>query len=100
MWSASLAFAPVRRTTKPKPAPAKLPPGAAIVASLAAAGQPVPIVTPTSQTSPEEEQMGWAKKMKAPSMVIDDDVNGFRAARPEGGGGKKKKKVLHSLFLL
>lgn len=83
-WSAALAFAPVRRSNKPKPAQTRLPPGAAVVASLTAAASIHPTAT-IVQPSAEEESVGWAKKLKAPSMVIDDDINGFR-------GGKSRKK--------
>jgi splicing factor 45 len=43
----------------------------------------------------EPEPTGWAKKVKAPSMVIDEDVNGFRAVKP--GEGKRRKKVSNSV---
>ncbi|KAG8850277.1 hypothetical protein FRB91_009168 [Serendipita sp. 411] len=96
-WSAALAFAPVRRQNKPKPPAKTLPPGATMVASLAmaaaatVAGPSVP--TATDQSIQEGESAGWGKKIKAPSMVLDDDVNGFRAARPGEGKRKKKKNI-------
>jgi hypothetical protein len=42
--------------------------------------------------SNEPESGGWGKKVKAPSMVIDEDVNGFRAQH-KVGEGKRRKKV-------
>jgi splicing factor 45 len=45
----------------------------------------------TAQPQAEPEPTRWAKKVKAPSMVIDEDVNGFRAVKP--GEGKRRKKV-------
>ncbi|KAG8807239.1 hypothetical protein FRC17_004562 [Serendipita sp. 399] len=95
-WSAALAFAPVRRQTKPKTAARALPPGAAMVASLAmaaAAATESGAPTTTDQSNQEPESAGWGKKIKAPSMVLDEDVNGFRSTRPGEGKRKKKKKI-------
>ena len=43
---------------------------------------------------PGSLKSGWGKKVKPPSMVLDDDVNGFRGnPKRKGGGGKKNKRV-------
>ncbi|PVG02722.1 hypothetical protein CPB86DRAFT_870121 [Serendipita vermifera] len=103
-WSASLAFAPVRRSNKPKPSTNRLPPGAAFVASLATAAtttapQIAPVTAPADQEPNEPEVSGWGKKIKAPSMVLDDDINGFRRIQP-GEGKRKKKKNINANQLL
>jgi splicing factor 45 len=49
--------------------------------------------TLTSGPTPSHKS-GWGKKVKPPSMVLDDDVNGFRGnTKRKSGGGKKNKKV-------
>ncbi|KAI9456456.1 hypothetical protein F5148DRAFT_1224211 [Russula earlei] len=112
-WSASLAFAPVKR--KPKPATNKFPVVAAfsqvaqtnapppIISATAVVAAPPTLVDVSMQALPEPNHVpgpgsshrsGWGKKVKPPSMVLDDDVNGFRGTtkRKSGGGVKKNKK--------
>jgi splicing factor 45 len=61
---------------------------------------PVLIQQATSkpETQPEandaNKASGWAKKIKAPSMVLDEDVNGFRAVGGKKKGSGSRKKVL------
>ncbi|EMD34411.1 hypothetical protein CERSUDRAFT_107594 [Gelatoporia subvermispora B] len=111
-WSASLAFAPIRRNVgqKTKPATARLPIGAAVTtasgsAAIAAAtiSSTAVVFAPPALVEPEKlkpaepaeqpQSTGWGKKIKPPSMILDEDVNGFKAQRGgKKGGGKKGKK--------
>ncbi|KAH9048230.1 hypothetical protein EDB84DRAFT_1457952 [Lactarius hengduanensis] len=113
-WSASLAFAPVKRKTKPSTKPpnvatlaafsqvgatSTLPPvlsATAVVSappSLVDLSKPV-VLEPSSGVGPGPgHKAGWGKKVKPPSMVLDEDVNGFRGnTKRKGGGGRKNKK--------
>ncbi|TFK76499.1 hypothetical protein BDN72DRAFT_954227 [Pluteus cervinus] len=104
-WSAALAFAPVRRGPgqKAKLSAPRIPVGASVIPSTAPSVSTIlsatavvfapPVLVgptdPTTTTATEPETQGWGKKMKPPSMVLDEDVNGFRSQkkRPGGGGG-------------
>ncbi|KAG1754480.1 hypothetical protein EDB19DRAFT_1666643 [Suillus lakei] len=120
-WSAALAFAPVRRApAKPKPAVIRLPMGAkalstpAISAATPASGLSATAVVfapPELVTTDQQEEVkddtaqkdsawrkkeGWGKKVKPPSMILDEDINGFKAQHKRrvggGGGGRKGRK--------
>jgi splicing factor 45 len=56
------------------------------------APQVAPVTALADQEQNEPEVSGWGKKIKAPSMVLDDDINGFRRVQP--GEGKRRKKVI------
>ena len=127
-WSAALAFAPTRRQVpKAKPPAARLPVGAAVtgvqgtaapvvsLSSTAVVFAPPSLVDPNApkekDKAPAEETtqphgQGWGRKVKPPSMVLDEDVNGFQlrkggGGKREGGGGKKKnKKVRRKHYIL
>ncbi|QRW15062.1 DNA-damage-repair/toleration protein [Ceratobasidium sp. AG-Ba] len=109
-WSAALSFAPTRRKA---PAAQSRPTFAGFttttIASTASAATvsssavifapPVSLQPPKPDVKPETSDnnnnaTGWGKKIKAPSMVLDEDVNGFRAAggKRKGGGSRKKGK--------
>ena len=58
-----------------------------------------PVINVPEQQKPAEPErpnaLGWGKKIKPPSMVLDDDVNGFKSNSRKGnatGGGKRKGK--------
>ncbi|GLB35006.1 putative RNA recognition motif containing protein [Lyophyllum shimeji] len=103
-WSAALAFAPVRRNQaqKSKPALARLPVGAAVtpvanpaLSSTAVVFAPPALVEPqkpAEEPAPAQPQQGWGKKVKPPSMVLDEDVNGFKASHNSKKKGKGKGK--------
>ena len=62
---------------------------------------------PTDEATQQPQGQSWGRKVKPPSMVLDEDVNGFKArkggnSRREGGGGggKKKNKKVCSLACL
>lgn len=111
-WSASLAFAPVRRNPVQKSKPIiRLPANASVAAatggpptisSTAVVFAPPSLVVEQPQTAElamlevHGATQGWGKKVKPPSMVLDEDVNGFKSQQKGGkksGGGKKHKKV-------
>jgi len=74
------------------------PPPSAVLSTLQAAASAAESVTTATQTTHEDEVVreGWQKKAKAaPAMVLDEDINGFRATggNRRGEGKKKGKKV-------
>ncbi|KAG2755956.1 hypothetical protein P692DRAFT_20853196 [Suillus brevipes Sb2] len=123
-WSAALAFAPVRRApAKLKPTITRLPMGAkalptpataTISAATPASGlsataivfAPPELVTTDQQEEVKDDTVqkdstwrkkeGWGKKVKPPSMILDEDINGFKAQHKRraggGGGGRKGRK--------
>ena len=106
-WSAALAFAPVRRNqNKPKPAQ-RLPIGASLTSATLSStavvfAPPVLIEHQISDPEPEPDTkldtkpqptQAWGKKVKPPSMVLDEDVNGFKAHKKRSAGKSKGKKV-------
>ncbi|KAL0579943.1 hypothetical protein V5O48_002027 [Marasmius crinis-equi] len=120
-WSAALAFAPIRRNQK-KAAP-RLPVGISLSTNTTVASSttvasastlsstavvfapPTLVESATSDTTalvteelqqPQRSTQGWGKKVKPPSMVLDEDVNGFKATqkrRVGKGKGKKNKNA-------
>lgn len=122
-WSAALAFAPVRRGAKAKVKPAALasralplgaqllqePIPASVSETAVIFAEPVLI----SASAKEETQvpkaieeapsggLGWGKKIKPPSMILDEDVNGFKARKKNqniGKGKRSRRKVRRELF--
>lgn len=102
-----MAFAPTRRTNpKAKPVQPRLPvgilattgiiPSSSTISATAVIFAPPVLADPTPQLAAAPvatSQDGWSKKVKPPSMVLDDDINGFRGTKGGGraGGGKRGK---------
>ncbi|KAJ3504673.1 hypothetical protein NLJ89_g7814 [Agrocybe chaxingu] len=118
-WSAALAFAPMRRPQAQKAkmvaatATPRLPAGASILSALpgstpAAAAlsstavvfaPPALVDTSNPPAAPETQAattQGWGRKVKPPSMILEEDVNGFQnkqRKKPAKGKGKKNKNA-------
>ncbi len=126
-WSAALAFAPVRRPNqKTKSAAPRIPVGASVITAPATANvsttavissiavvYSAPVLNTPKAAAAEDggdgalasaaaTTQGWGKKVKPPSMVLDEDVNGFKTSQHQkkkhhGGKGKNKKVRLSIL---
>ena len=88
----------MKRPQKPKGSQNRPPPPSTVLSTFQAAASAAESVTTTTQATHEDEVVreGWQKKAKAaPAMVLDQDVNGFRATggNRRGDGKKKGKKV-------
>ncbi|KAH7107333.1 hypothetical protein BKA62DRAFT_683036 [Auriculariales sp. MPI-PUGE-AT-0066] len=92
-WSASLAFAPTRRApakSKPRASAPSATSGAISAAPAAVIIEAAPVLHEDTNTSTTSTATGgWGKKVKPPSMVLEEDVNGFRN---QHGGAKKNNK--------
>lgn len=113
-WSAALAFAPVRRnnpkakqgagasSTSRLPVGASiastpaLPPGAVLSSTAVIAAEPILVVPSKATDGAKNEapvvEVGWGKKIKPPSMILDEDVNGFKSKNKKNSGKKNKGK--------
>ncbi|KAF8654166.1 hypothetical protein AX16_003695 [Volvariella volvacea WC 439] len=76
-------------------------PSAASISSTAVVFAPPALIEPPKPNPQDAETQpttqGWGKKLKPPSMVLDDDINGFKSSQhnkkrsqPKGKGKKKK----------
>ena len=88
----------MKRTQKPKGNQNRPPPPSTVLSTFQAAASAAESVTTATQATNEDEVVreGWQKKAKpAPAMVLDQDINGFRATggNRRGEGKKKGKKV-------
>jgi len=54
---------------------------------------------PPVAPQPAGTMQGWGKKVKPPSMVLDEDVNGFRTTQKKRNTGKGKKNKVNLLYL-
>ncbi|OBZ75170.1 hypothetical protein A0H81_04810 [Grifola frondosa] len=105
---------------KAKPAAPRLPVGAAVTttapgstATAASAtisatavvfAPPALVETPAlkpAEAPSQTQGQGWGKKVKPPSMILDEDVNGFKTQRggKKGGGGKHKGRKVRCIII-
>lgn len=66
-----------------------LPP--ALISSTAVVAAPATVVEPDKGLEQEPVIQGWAKKIKPPSMVLDDDVNDFKSNKRKKNTNNKTK---------
>lgn len=94
----------MRRSVAQKAKPAvRLPVGAALApdttvsaafisSTAVVSAAPVLLELEKPKDEPAGPGAGWGKKIKPPSMILDEDVNGFKANRKKATGGKGKGK--------
>jgi len=70
-------------------------PASAFSATAVVSAPPSLIEVPKATTQ-ENQGQGWAKKVKPPSMVLDEDVNGFKGSHKKNRPGKSKGKKVRS----